>query len=61
MADRVRAEAETHIALDHDAVVRLHTFFEVAPPDQLEHRPVLGSVHWQHYPLVALSVGSSAP
>ena len=28
LAERVRAEAETHILLDHAAVVRLHTFFE---------------------------------
>jgi tRNA A-37 threonylcarbamoyl transferase component Bud32 len=28
LAERVRTEAETHIVLDHAAVVRLHTFFE---------------------------------
>ena len=28
LAERVRAEAETHILLDHESVVRLHTFFE---------------------------------
>lgn len=28
LADRVRYEAQTHIALDHPCIVRLHTFFE---------------------------------